>query len=229
MTDQTTPDSPTETIRADQLRPGHTIHMPATGGLETVTAATVTGPYVLITTDGTGPNSAYQWPVGDMVDVVATAPAYDAGDAPTTDAAHTQTAAAELLAHLRAEDRTVEQRAADLEQARADRDRARQQRDSYKGEVAALRDLLTAVRADRNRLRTLLDSTRQVDMATHTRLMAEVLRDVWQIANRLAAHDDTEPAASDIHTAYAPLLAWEDEHQVPHIIDASPADTGDTP
>jgi hypothetical protein len=54
-----------------------------------------------------------------------------------------------------------------------------------------------------------------VDESEHMRVMAEVLRDVWQLAEGWYRDDDTEPLADAIFTAFSTLLAWETERGVP--------------
>jgi hypothetical protein len=55
-------------------------------------------------------------------------------------------------------------------------------------------------------------------------VMAAVLRDVWQLAQRWQRDDDTEPLAGDIFTAVSPLVAWEAERGLPSTFpDASTA------
>lgn len=71
MTDQ--PDTPTESIRADQLTPGRTIRIPMTESIETVETVTqVQGPggYITVHTAETGPASAYQWLPTDRLDAL---------------------------------------------------------------------------------------------------------------------------------------------------------------
>lgn len=73
------PNTPTETIRADQITAGRTILTPVIGEPETVTHARPAVdpqgnelPYVLVHTTRTGPDHAYMWPAGtDIVAVTA--------------------------------------------------------------------------------------------------------------------------------------------------------------
>lgn len=69
-----TPDAVTETIRADKLTPGRLVLIPMTESLETVTQVRVSGSYVTVHTNGTGPEFAYQWPADDEIDVVRGVP-----------------------------------------------------------------------------------------------------------------------------------------------------------
>jgi len=55
----------------------------------------------------------------------------------------------------------------------------------------------------------------------HLQVMADVLRDVWQLAERWKRDDDTEAMASEIFTAYSVLIAWEDECGMPHTVSGS--------
>ena len=63
------PDAPTETIAVAQLVPGDRVIMPMLGNIETVLA----NDDGLVSTDGTGPNSAYMWLPDDPIDVVSRA------------------------------------------------------------------------------------------------------------------------------------------------------------
>jgi len=51
------------------------------------------------------------------------------------------------------------------------------------------------------------------DSDEHAQIMAGTLRDVWALAQRWALDDDTEPLASDVFTAFAALIAWEEERE----------------
>lgn len=64
------PDSPMQTIRADELVVGDTLAVPMTESIETVTAITV-GAYVSVHTDGTGPDHAYVWAASEELHIVS--------------------------------------------------------------------------------------------------------------------------------------------------------------
>ncbi len=63
-------DSPTQTVRADELVVGDMLLVPMTEDIETVTAITV-GTYLSVFTDGTGPNVAYMWSADEPITVVS--------------------------------------------------------------------------------------------------------------------------------------------------------------
>lgn len=54
--------------------------------------------------------------------------------------------------------------------------------------------------------------------AEHQRVMADVVREVWRLAQQWTRDDDTEPLADSIFTAMSPLVAWEDENGVPSTV-----------
>lgn len=60
------PDSPTQSIRVADLVAGDAVIVPMVGNVETVTK----NEGGLVSTDGTGPASAYMWRPDDQVDVV---------------------------------------------------------------------------------------------------------------------------------------------------------------
>lgn len=64
------PDAPTETIRVYELAKSDRLIVPMTGEIETVLAPPRDG---LVSTDGTGPHSAYMWDPNDPIDVVSRA------------------------------------------------------------------------------------------------------------------------------------------------------------
>lgn len=66
----TAPNSPTQTVRADQLAIGDMLLVPMTESIETVTEVTG-GDYVSVYTDGTGPNHSYMWATDEPIDVVS--------------------------------------------------------------------------------------------------------------------------------------------------------------
>jgi hypothetical protein len=61
------PDAPTQTVRVAQLAPGDRVIVPMVGNVETV----LTSDGGLVSTDGTGPGSAYMWGADDPIDVVS--------------------------------------------------------------------------------------------------------------------------------------------------------------
>lgn len=60
------PDSPTQTVRVAELAPGDRVIVPMVGNIETV----LSNGAGLVSTDGTGLDSAYMWGADDLVDVV---------------------------------------------------------------------------------------------------------------------------------------------------------------
>jgi hypothetical protein len=61
------PDAPTQTVRVAELVPGDRVIVPMVGEIETVT----NNDDGLVSTTGTGPNSAYMWRPGDPICVVS--------------------------------------------------------------------------------------------------------------------------------------------------------------
>lgn len=61
------PDAPTQTVRAADLAPGDQVIVPMVGNIETVMG----NDGGLVSTNGTGPNSAYMWGADDPIDVVS--------------------------------------------------------------------------------------------------------------------------------------------------------------
>jgi hypothetical protein len=61
------PDAPTQTVRAAELVAGDAVIVPMVGNVETVTRND-DGP---VSTNGTGPDSAYMWRADDLIDVVS--------------------------------------------------------------------------------------------------------------------------------------------------------------
>lgn len=60
------PDFATRTVRVADLAPGHHVIIPMVGNVETVLA----NRDGLVSTSGTGPDSAYMWLTSDCVSVV---------------------------------------------------------------------------------------------------------------------------------------------------------------
>ncbi len=60
------PASPTQTVRVVELVPGDRVIVPMVGNIETVLG----NDGGLVSTDGTGPDSAYMWGDDDPIDVV---------------------------------------------------------------------------------------------------------------------------------------------------------------
>jgi hypothetical protein len=71
------PDAPTQTIRVVDLVPGDRVIVPMVGNIETVMG----NDGGLVSTNGTGPDSAYMWLPGDPIDIVSRTTGSNAGDA----------------------------------------------------------------------------------------------------------------------------------------------------